>query len=484
MSGDIPTFAIVGAVNHGKSSVVATLSEDDRVQISLMPGETKECAKFWLKDLFCFWDTPGFQNAIEAYDKLKDARAARNPLDVYRAFIKQYGGKSEFDDECKLLRPIVEGAGIIYVVDGSQKLRKFNRAEMEILRMTGQPRLAIINLTGHDNFVQDWKQMLGTHFNAVREFNAHHATFDDRRELLDTLASIEQSWKPKLKRAVKVFEEEREQRIGECAEIIVELITDALQHSEQTSGDARSAKRREQIGKKLKQRFIKTLSDQETRAHQQIIELFHHRRVTAESTAEALFDSELFSEETWQLFGLNEKQIIWMSTIGGAVAGAATDLVTAGHTLLLGTVIGGAIGAVTGTVVGKTRPELQVNFPGLFGWGKIDLTGRAITVGPYAAVNFPWILLDRALGTFYYVINRAHARQDTVTINSAKMKAAMEKACVSTERWDDAKRKKCETIFTAIRKNRITSEQLEELRNLVGERLGDVSRATISKSVK
>ena len=59
-------------------------------------------------------------------------------------------------------------------------------------------------------------------FNAVREFNAHYATFADRLELLDTLASIEQSWKPKLKQAVEIFRQERESRIDDCAEVITE----------------------------------------------------------------------------------------------------------------------------------------------------------------------------------------------------------------------------------------------------------------------
>ena len=38
-------------------------------------------------------------------------------------------------------------------------------------------------------------------------------------------------------------------------------------------------------------------------------------------------------------------------------------------------------------------------------------THTALAVGPYRALNFPWILLDRAIGTFAYVINRAHGRR-------------------------------------------------------------------------
>ena len=40
MTEFIPQFAIVGHPNEGKSSVVATLTEDDQVRISEIPGET------------------------------------------------------------------------------------------------------------------------------------------------------------------------------------------------------------------------------------------------------------------------------------------------------------------------------------------------------------------------------------------------------------------------------------------------------------
>ena len=53
--------------------------------------------------------------------------------------------RSSFPDECELLRPIVEGAGILYVVDGSVPYGPEYEAEMEILRWTGRPSMAVIN---------------------------------------------------------------------------------------------------------------------------------------------------------------------------------------------------------------------------------------------------------------------------------------------------------------------------------------------------
>ena len=485
MSEPTPTFAIVGAVNHGKSSVVSTLSENDQIRVSSTPGETVECQRFWLHDLFVFYDTPGFQNAREALPELASAAQASDPLAVFRQFIERHRGEPEFESECLLFQPIVEGAGVLYVVDGSEPVLEIHAAEMEILRLTGQPRLAIINRTSSDDHVGDWKRRLGQHFNAVREFNAHHATFVDRLELLETLAGIEQSWKPKLTRAVAIFREEWEKRIRECAEIIVELLFDALMHQE-VAASPEGRTRREALGEELQKRFMASVSARETRAHREIIRLFGHNRVTADATSGPLFDSGLFSDETWRAFGLDETQLLAAGTVTGAAAGAAVgakvEIGTGGGFLgaptAIGTGVGAGIGAAAAFLFGKQRPELKVRVPGLA--QKFKIGGSAVRVGPYAAVNFPWILIDRALGTFAYVVNRAHARRDDAVIDSARMKTALDAGNLSTAHWTDAQRHEGTRLFGVIRKGKAGREQREALRSLIAERLQALSLARIT----
>ena len=346
MSDTVPTFAIVGAVNHGKSSVVSTLAENDQVRISSMPGETVTCQRFWLRDLFAFYDTPGFQNAIEALRELEPAARASEPLTVFRSFLARHRGQPDFEAECRLLAPIIEeDAGIIYVVDGSEPLLEIHIAEMEILRLTGQPRLAIINRTKAEDHLVEWRRRLGLHFNAVREFNAHYASFSDRVELLETLAGIEQRWKPRLMDAVAIFREEWEKRLDDCADIIFDLLDDALTHCETAPG-SELASRRRAVGEKLKEQFMHTVSQREARAHKELILLFEHHRVKPGHAIDQVIDAGLFSEETWRLFGLNERQLVVAGTIGGAAAGALFDLATAGHSIGLPTLLGAAGGAV------------------------------------------------------------------------------------------------------------------------------------------
>ena len=94
------------------------------------------------------------------------------------------GSDPRFAAECNLLTPILEGAGILYVVDGSRPFGEDYEAEMEILRWTGQPSMALINMIGDSDYSEDWTKALGQYFRIVRVFDAMKADFDRRVQLL------------------------------------------------------------------------------------------------------------------------------------------------------------------------------------------------------------------------------------------------------------------------------------------------------------
>ena len=64
-SSNSPVFAVVGHPNKGKSSVVATLSQNDAIAIALEPGTTRKRQAYPLSVddniLYTLVDTPGFQ---------------------------------------------------------------------------------------------------------------------------------------------------------------------------------------------------------------------------------------------------------------------------------------------------------------------------------------------------------------------------------------------------------------------------------------
>ena len=180
------------------------------------------------------------------------------------------------------------------------------------------------------------------------------------------------------------------------------------------------------------------------------------------------------------MFGLDERQLVVAGTIGGAAAGALFDLATAGHSIGIPTFIGAAGGAVGSFLMGKRRPELKATLPGGFPFAagkQVHLGGRTLSVGPCQAVNFPWILLDRALGVFCYLIGRAHARRDEATLGASELKAVLEQYGANSSNWSDEKRKICEKIFAAIRRNKSTAEQRNTLLVIIREQLGTLTRS-------
>lgn len=77
---DYPIFAVVGRVNKGKSSVIASLIESDAIKISPRPGTTTECVRYEVEQdgrvLFSVVDTPGFEDAPAHFIGFNDARPA------------------------------------------------------------------------------------------------------------------------------------------------------------------------------------------------------------------------------------------------------------------------------------------------------------------------------------------------------------------------------------------------------------------------
>ena len=488
-SDDIPAFAIVGAVNHGKSSVVSALAENDAVRVSPMPGETVECQRFALRDLFVFYDTPGFQNAREALRELRSAEAGADPLEAFRRFVARHRGDPAFEAECRLFAPLLEGAGLVYVVDGSRPLLDIHLAEMELLRLTGAPRLAIINRTSADDHVAAWKRRLGQHFNAVREFDAHRASFADRVELLETLAGIEQHWKPRLAQAVALLQEEWALRLDDAATIIAELLAECLAHRETAPLPAGDPTAAVAAGAALRERYQASITAIEATAHERLIALFSHHLVSAGRAPAPLFADDLFSEATWQFFGLEPRQLVAAGMAAGAVAGAAADAVTLGHTLLAGSAIGAAIGAAGAFALGRRRPEigiaglgerLPVALRALLP-GRMRLAGGTLAIGPYAALNFPWILLDRALAALAYVTHRSHARRDRIELEAARLVEPLQAAGLTVSRWSDEDRREGERIFARWRRRGAdAAEGVEQLRSILRPHLDAVAAARLA----
>jgi hypothetical protein len=239
-SGFTPTFAVVGHPNKGKSSIVATLAEDERVAISNSPGTTRQANAHSMRMdgqvLYVLVDTPGFQRARAVLDWLEArATSASERPALVAEFVREHESDERFHDECELLKPILAGAGILYVVDGAKPYGREYELEMQILQWTGSPRMALINMIGSDDYSLQWRQALDQYFSIVRSFDAMNADFDNRIGVLRAFAELDERWREPLERTVVVLSEERARRRQRSAREIASFISEALSISERES---------------------------------------------------------------------------------------------------------------------------------------------------------------------------------------------------------------------------------------------------------
>jgi len=406
-----PKFTVVGHPNKGKSSIVASLANDDSVAISDTPGTTTKSRSFPLSVdgtiVYELFDTPGFQRARQVLAWLQShAVPAHKRAAVVETFITEHQYNPKYRDEISLLSPIMQGAGIIYVIDGSKPYGEEYEAEMEILRWTGQPSMALINHIESSDYTQEWRRALEQYFRSVREYDPMRTDDAQKIALLEAMAQLKETWTPLVKRSIKIFGQAAALRREQSAKVIADLVRGTLSYVAQLQihGETADPQQRQEALEKYQEQ----LRIFEQQAQHAIEDLWQHTRLQKEQEALPLDGIDLFSKESESIFGLSREELVVGGITGGAVAGAGIDLLLAGHTLLLG----GAIGAV----VGGTGAY--------FGFDKVaevKLLGRTLgrkylEVGPMKNRNFPYILLGRSLYHLSVISRRSHAKRDRVEI--------------------------------------------------------------------
>lgn len=353
----IPEFAIIGHPNEGKSSVLSTLAEDDSVRVSPIPGETVTCQNFPVmvdgREIIRFVDTPGFQNPRKTLQWMQGYQGEDEQM--IASFIEAHAGDPAFRDDCELLGPVAEGAGVIFVVDGSRPVRNMDRAEMEILRLSGAPRMAVINSKGEDSaYLAQWQSEFRKHFNAIRVFNSSRATYIQRIELLENLKSIDQQWEPALRDVVEAFKTDWQARSEQSVDILLAFIGEALAYRKTVP----CAKENQQaVCRQMWQEYQELIAHKEHRAHKAIRSLFKHNIFNIDLPEHSILEKDLFSKATWEFLGLTDKQIILAGAMSGAALGAGLDVAAAGISFGVFSTLGGLVGAAGTAFKGKNGSQ-------------------------------------------------------------------------------------------------------------------------------
>ncbi len=440
----LPEFAVLGHPNEGKSSVVSTLTEDDRIQVSPVPGETRVSKAYTVtmddRQIIRFVDTPGFQVPRQT---LAWFRNNAGP-DMIKRFIAEHEKDPFFADECELMTPVANGAGIIYVVDGSRPVREDDLAEMEILRLTGRPRMAVINAkTEARDYTDMWKEEFRKFFNVIRVFNSNQADFYERIRLLESLKAIDQDIEPLMEGVIQAFTSEWEKRNRMACAYITYGIEQALGFSlsRKLKADMDPVTLKETLTREYQEKIRRIESDTFGR----IRSLFRHHLYDYPLPAYSILSHDLFSEQTWEMLGLTRAQAATVGAVMGGTLGAVLDTAAAGLTFGIFTAIGSAVGAGSA-------------FMGIRRLAKASsgLGGDRIQVGPNENIQFLYVLLDRVLLYYTHMSRRAHGRRQPLETGAEMVPEKGEKAGISG--FLTAKQHRvCVEFFKAARKKNTMS---------------------------
>lgn len=400
-SSNHPKFVVVGHPNKGKSSIVSTITLNDTVQISDTPGTTKKSRSFVLeiddKIYYEFIDTPGFQRSrkvLKYLKSFKDVGASQRP-ELLKKFLKSYENDEKYIDEVELIRPIVEGAGIIYIVDASKPYSSEYEAQMEILRYSGQPSMAILNYIGDDDYTKEWDMVLGQYFRLIKKFNPLESDFEDHINLLEAMSHLYEPWSKGIKEAILLLQEHNKSLSLSISHLIAKLMSDALSLTitKKVYSDSKM------VQDEFKGEFQTKLKFLEQNFQKTIINKLSFSNLEYKIEDKTL-EFDLFSEQSREIFGLSRERLIFISAISGALMGTGVDAMFGGATLLLGSAIGGVLGA--GTAMYGYDSLAKIKF----------ISTNQMKIGPIKDINFGFILLNRALIFTIKLQHKTHANRD------------------------------------------------------------------------
>ena len=413
-----PTFAVVGHPNKGKSSIVAALTHTDSVSISALSGTTTQAQSFSFylagQPLYHLVDTPGFQRPRQLLDYIEQHAAnASERLAAIHRFITEYHQKNvqqssapRFKDEVELLTPILDGAGIIYVVDGSVPYTPEYEAEMTLLQWTGQPRMALINPIGGEQYVSEWEGALGQFFSLVRVFNPMTASVDKQCAILSAFAQLSTQWQASLERSQQLILQQQQQHATQAAFAISQYLVEALRYSTVLPLPDESLKNT--LKKQLQSQYKYALKQREEQFQASIAILYEHQNLQAEGDELVLDYPDIFDQSAWYLFGLTRQKLVALSASAGAAAGALLDIGVGGASLMTGAVLGGITSGAASLYFSAEPEKISLK--------KMPLGGQQLMAGPVKNLQFAFVLLGRALSFQRAVAQHSHANRDVLQL--------------------------------------------------------------------
>ncbi|MEX1198969.1 MAG: GTPase/DUF3482 domain-containing protein [Pseudohongiellaceae bacterium] len=393
-------IAVVGHTNTGKTSLLRTLTRDQRFgAVSFQPGTTRhvEMARLRVegREALELYDTPGLEDPIallEMLESMGTAAGARmdGPARINR-FLESESAAGRFEQEAKVLRQLLHSDAAFYVIDARDPVLGKYRDELALLAWCGVPLLPLLNFVADPRADEPaWRDMLaraGLH--AIVRFDTVAPGLGSERLLYEKLATLIDGHRERLLALVESHEQDARDRRRAALGLIADLLLDVAADRAVVrggSGDA-LATAAEALNGRVRAR--------EQQCLEALLDLYRFTREDIElhelPVRDGRWENDLFDPDTLQLMGVRVG--------GGAAAGAASglgiDLMVGGATLGAATAIGALAGGsyqtlrhygnrILGMLGGEQHMRVQDDILVLLAWRQMQLL-RALEGRGHAA---------------------------------------------------------------------------------------------------
>lgn len=406
--------AVVGHSNVGKTSLVAALTRDASLEVREEAGTTRShySRAFVLggEPVISFVDTPGFETAgrinrwLDAEGEAEGGTEAPDGRTLLQRFLDDAETDATYREEKEALQGALGADVLAYVADVTADPSGQQRQEVRLLRRAGVPVIAVLNVLAEGDRRDAWTELLRReNVDTVVPLDAWAFSAGQEAHFYRALTVLRPEMAGALDRVVALRGRQAGASRRAAARALAELLVDALSFRLQESHASQTEGRRHRD--EANAAFKRRLRRREQRAFQTLVELYgfpalevQGGRLDVESWS-GTWQGDLFDPQALRRYGLSA------GTLGliGAVTGSALDAVGG---MGIGTVLGGAIGVGAGLALGR-RVSTSVDGAG------------TLRVGPVDAVQFPSLLLHRALELWAHLRERSHARRDDVSLEAS-----------------------------------------------------------------
>lgn len=342
---------VAGHANHGKTSIIRTLTRDDKFgTVSDEPGVTKDIryTKFILhgKTYLKLFDTPGFQFSSLAIETCGETCAIEDIENFFRS-------SEEFKHDLLALEQVKKSHLILYVVDVTQPPTERLRDDFQVLSKSMIPVLPLFNFTANKSgsYEREWKDALRRYnYHDFTRYDAHHFNPAHEQQLYQRMVDklSDHSLQRKFLEWRMRDSRRQEQELARRGRLVVcEMLIDCAAYCETARHVTKE--NRKDVEKIVLDTFRKRIQEREFEAFEQLLEVYNIDRERLHNQGDAGEASPIWNRDP---FGPQSRRDFGVGMSGGIASGAVTggtiDAMVGGASWGAGAMIGAVVGGVAG----------------------------------------------------------------------------------------------------------------------------------------